>query len=154
MDAKRSNVASVGFSLFNMSSQFVTVVGVLCSTALSMRFGKKAVAIVGFSLTTVFMASFVLLPPDAIGTTFLMEYIRALTYAPTIPLIWAMFADVADYSEWKTGRRTTGVIFATILFGLKTGPEPRRLRWPAGCSPATATSPTPCRRRKRCRASA
>jgi Na+/melibiose symporter-like transporter len=50
-----------------------------------------------------------------------MEYIRALTYAPTIPLIWAMFADVADYSEWKTGRRTIGVIFATILFGLKTG---------------------------------
>jgi Na+/melibiose symporter-like transporter len=32
-----------------------------------------------------------------------------------------MFADVADYSEWKTGRRTTGVIYATILFGLKTG---------------------------------
>jgi GPH family glycoside/pentoside/hexuronide:cation symporter len=121
VDAKRSNVASVGFSLLNMSSQFVTVVGVLCSTALSRRFGKKTVAIAGFSLTTVFMASFVLLPPEAIGTTFLMEYIRALTYAPTIPLIWAMFADVADYSEWKTGRRTTGVIFATILFGLKTG---------------------------------
>ena len=36
-------------------------------------------------------------------------------------VIWAMFADVADYSEWKTGRRTTGVIYATILFGLKTG---------------------------------
>ena len=121
VDAKRSNVASVGFSLLNMSSQFVTVIGVLCSTALSRRFGKKAVAIAGFSLTTVFMASFVLLPPEAIGATFLMEYIRALTYAPTIPLIWAMFADVADYSEWKTGRRTTGVIFATILFGLKTG---------------------------------
>jgi Na+/melibiose symporter-like transporter len=121
VDARRSNVASVGFSLLNMSSQFVTVVGVLCSTALSRRFGKKAVAIAGFSLTTVFMASFVLLPPEAIGATFLMEYIRALTYAPTIPLIWAMFADVADYSEWKTGRRTTGVIFATILFGLKTG---------------------------------
>jgi Na+/melibiose symporter-like transporter len=67
------------------------------------------------------MAAFVLLPAEAIGTTFLMEYLRALTYAPTIPLIWAMFADVADYSEWKTGRRTTGVIYATILFGLKTG---------------------------------
>src|SRR5262249_16171596 len=44
-----------------------------------------------------------------------------LSYAPTIPLIWAMFADVVDYAEWKTGRRTTGVIYATILFGLKTG---------------------------------
>jgi GPH family glycoside/pentoside/hexuronide:cation symporter len=32
-----------------------------------------------------------------------------------------MFADVADYAEWKTGRRTTGVIYATIMFGLKAG---------------------------------
>jgi glycoside/pentoside/hexuronide:cation symporter, GPH family len=121
VDPTRSNVSSVGFSLFNMSSQFVTVAGVLCSTFLSMRFGKKAVALAGFSLTTVFMALFIVLPPDAVGTLFLMEYARALTYAPTIPLIWAMFADVVDYSEWKTGRRITGTIYATILFGLKTG---------------------------------
>jgi glycoside/pentoside/hexuronide:cation symporter, GPH family len=121
VDAKRSNVGSVGFSLLNITSQFVTVLGVLCSTFLAMKFGKKAVALTGFSLTTVFMAAFILLPPASIGAIYLMEYARALTYAPTIPLIWAMFADVADYSEWKTGRRTTGVIYATILFGLKTG---------------------------------
>ncbi|HWC96181.1 MAG TPA: MFS transporter [Candidatus Sulfopaludibacter sp.] len=121
VDANRTNVASVGFSLLNITSQFVTVAGVLCSTFLSIKFGKRAIAIIGFSLTTVFMAGFILLPADAIGTTYLLEYIRALTYAPTIPLIWAMFADVADYSEWTTGRRTTGVIFATILFALKTG---------------------------------
>ena len=121
VDTKRSNIASVGFSLFNMSSQFVTVLGVLCSTFLSIRYGKKAVALVGFSLTTIFMALFILLPPEKVGTLFILEYVRALTYAPTIPLIWAMFADVVDYSEWKTGRRITGVIYATILFGLKTG---------------------------------
>jgi Na+/melibiose symporter-like transporter len=28
---------------------------------------------------------------------------------------------VADYSEWRTGRRTTGIVYATILFGLKAG---------------------------------
>jgi len=50
-----------------------------------------------------------------------LEYLRALAFAPTIPLLWAMFADVADYAEWKTGRRTTGVIYATIMFGLKAG---------------------------------
>jgi Na+/melibiose symporter-like transporter len=121
VDAQRTNVASVGFSLLNMSSQLVTLVGVLCSAALSIRFGKRAVALVGFSVTTVFMAAFVLLPANAVGSLFLLEYARALSYAPTIPLIWAMFADVADYSEWKTGRRTTGVIFATIIFGLKAG---------------------------------
>jgi glycoside/pentoside/hexuronide:cation symporter, GPH family len=121
VDAQKSNVSSVGFSFFNMTSQFVTVLGVLTSTALSLKFGKKAVAIWGFSLTTIFMALFYLVPANAIGTMFIMEYARALTYAPTIPLIWAMFADVVDYSEWKTGRRITGVIYATILFGLKTG---------------------------------
>jgi len=121
VDAQKSNVSSVGFSFFNMTSQFVTVLGVLTSTALSVKFGKKAVAIWGFSLTTIFMAFFYLVPANAIGTMFIMEYARALTYAPTIPLIWAMFADVVDYSEWKTGRRITGVIYATILFGLKSG---------------------------------
>jgi GPH family glycoside/pentoside/hexuronide:cation symporter len=114
-------VASVGFSLFNMSSQIVTVIGVMCSTMLSIRFGKKAVVIVGFFLTAIFMTLFVLLPADAIGATFLLEYARALAFAPTIPLLWAMFADVADYAEWKTGRRTTGVIYATIMFSLKAG---------------------------------
>jgi Na+/melibiose symporter-like transporter len=121
VDPAKKNLASVGFSLFNMSSQFVTVIGVLCATFLSIRFGKKAVVQVGFALTTVFMASFILLPANAIGATFALEYIRALAFAPTIPLLWAMYADVVDYSEWKTGRRTTGVIYATIMFGLKAG---------------------------------
>jgi len=121
VDANRSNVAAVGFSWFNISSQLVTVAGVMCSTWLSMRFGKKAVAIAGFSGATVFMALFLALPADAVGALFLLEYARALAFAPTIPLLWAMFADVADYGEWKTGRRTTGVIYATIMFALKTG---------------------------------
>src|SRR5262249_58984959 len=84
-------------------------------------FGKTAVAIVGFSLTTLFMGLFILLPSEAVGATFILEFFRALTYAPTIPLIWAMFADVVDYAEWKTGRRATGVIYATIIFALKAG---------------------------------
>jgi Na+/melibiose symporter-like transporter len=116
-----SNVASVGFSLLNISSQIVTVVGVVASPALCARFGKRAVALTGFIVTTVFMALFVVVPSGSIGTMFLLEWARTLTYAPTIPLVWAMFADVVDYSEWKTGRRTTGIIYATILFGLKAG---------------------------------
>lgn len=116
-----SNVSSVGFSLFNMFSQAVLIVGVVASTFLAIRFGKKAVALVGFSLATLLAAAFILLPAGEIGATYLLEGVRALSYAPTIPLIWAMFADVADYAEWTTGRRTTGIVFATILFALKAG---------------------------------
>jgi glycoside/pentoside/hexuronide:cation symporter, GPH family len=121
VNPERTNVASVGFSLFNIWSQFITVVGVAASAWLAVRFGKRAVALVGFTLATLLASAFLLLPSDAIGATYLLEGVRALAYAPTIPLIWAMFADVADYAEWKTGRRITGVVFATILFGLKTG---------------------------------
>jgi GPH family glycoside/pentoside/hexuronide:cation symporter len=42
-------------------------------------------------------------------------------YAPTIAVAWAMYADAADYSEWQTGRRFTGMVFATIGFALKSG---------------------------------
>jgi Na+/melibiose symporter-like transporter len=121
LSADRSNVGSVGFSLFNIASQAITVVGVVLSTYLAKRYGKRVVALVGFSLTTVLLAAFILLPATSIEATYGLELVRALAYAPTIPLIWAMFADVADYAEWKTGRRTTGVVFATILFALKTG---------------------------------
>ena len=121
INATKSNVSTVGFGLWNMSGQFVLVIGVLFSTYLSIKFGKKVVALTGFALTTVFMAGFIFLPPDNIWAIFVMVWLRSLVYAPTIPLLWAMFADVVDYAEWKTGRRTTGVIYATILFGLKLG---------------------------------
>ena len=121
LNQDRSNVASVGFSLFTMFSQFVTVAGVFTSTYLAMRFGKRAVALAGFTISLVFMAMFYWVPTDNIGAIFGVEFFRALSYAPTIPLLWAMFADVVDYAEWKTGRRTTGIIYATIIFALKAG---------------------------------
>jgi Na+/melibiose symporter-like transporter len=119
--ADRSNVTSVGFSLFNMCGQVVMILGVLSSKALSVRFGKKTVFVIGLLLTTLFTVLFILLPPDAIGLTFILNLLKSLSYGPTIPLLWAMMADVADYAEWKTKRRATGVVFAGIVFALKAG---------------------------------
>jgi len=47
--------------------------------------------------------------------------LRQFAYGFTIPLLWAMMADVADFSEWKNRRRATGVVFSAIVFGLKAG---------------------------------
>ena len=117
----RSNVTSVGFSLFNMTGQLVTILGVLASKALAMRFGKKSVFLVGLSLTTLFTALFIIAPADAIGLVFFLNILKSLAYGPTIPLLWAMMADVADFSEWRQHRRATGVVFAGIVFALKAG---------------------------------
>ena len=42
-------------------------------------------------------------------------------YGLTIPLLWAMMADVADYSEWRDRRRATAIVFSAIVFALKAG---------------------------------
>ena len=52
---------------------------------------------------------------------FCLSILWPLAWGPTVPLLWVMIADVADYSEWQTGRRATGFTFAGILFALKAG---------------------------------
>jgi GPH family glycoside/pentoside/hexuronide:cation symporter len=32
-----------------------------------------------------------------------------------------MYADTADYGEWKSGRRTTGLVFSALQFAQKLG---------------------------------
>jgi Na+/melibiose symporter-like transporter len=120
-EQNRSNVTSVGFSLFNMSGQLVMIIGVLCSKWLSIKFSKKKVFLIGLFFTALFTTLFRFLPANAVGLTFLLNAFKSLSYGPTIPLLWAMMADVADYSEWKTRRRATGFVFAGIVFALKAG---------------------------------
>jgi GPH family glycoside/pentoside/hexuronide:cation symporter len=116
-----NNVSGVGFSLFNMAGMLMNILGVLVSTALAIRFGKKAVFGIGLFFTALFTGMFILLPAQAVGAAFILNILKSLAYGPTIPLLWAMMADVADYSEWKTRRRATGLVFAGIVFALKAG---------------------------------
>jgi Na+/melibiose symporter-like transporter len=116
-----SNVADVFNSIYNMVGTATTIIVILLSPGLARRFGKKAVAVVGFGLATLASAAFYLLQPTNTWGMMLMSIVISMCYAPTIPLVWAIFADVADYSEWKTGRRFTGIVFATIGFALKAG---------------------------------
>lgn len=117
----KSNVTDVANSIINMIGTGVTIVVILLSTPLSKRFGKKTVAVAGFGLSTIAAAAFSALGPANIWGMVWLTVFGAAVYAPTIPLIWAIYADVADFSEWKTGRRFTGIVFATIGFALKAG---------------------------------
>ncbi|HZL79162.1 MAG TPA: MFS transporter [Candidatus Limnocylindrales bacterium] len=120
-DLSNSNVADVANSLINMIGTGVTIIVILLSPALARKFGKKTIAVAGFALACVSSLAFYLLSPTNIGGMVALTVIIAIVYAPTIPLVWAIYADVADYSEWKTGRRFTGIVFATIGFALKCG---------------------------------
>lgn len=116
-----STAPSAIFGLFGMLGKVITILAIMFAPFLARRFGKKAVCIWGFGLMVVNSLAFYLLrPTDVIGMLALTAT-GSLFYGPTIPLVWAIYADVVDYGEWTTGRRATGVVFATIGFGLKTG---------------------------------
>lgn len=116
-----SNVADVFNSIVNAVQTIVSLFILTLSPSLALRFGKKAVAVGGFGLAGIGTCAFYLLGPTDIDGMLLLTIVVAVCYGPTIPLIWTMYADVADYSEWQTGRRFTGIAFATICFALKTG---------------------------------
>jgi Na+/melibiose symporter-like transporter len=120
-DVANSNVADVANSLINMLGTGITIIVILLSPPLAKKFGKKAVAVTGFGLASAGSLAFYFLSPTNVWGMVVLTAVIAICYAPTIPLIWAIYADVADYSEWKTGRRFTGMVFATIGFGLKSG---------------------------------
>ncbi len=116
-----SNVADVANSLINMLGTGITIIVILLSPPLARKFGKKAVATTGFALASAGSLAFYWLSPSNVWGMVALTAAIALVYAPTIPLIWAIYADVADYSEWKTGHRFTGMVFASIGFALKSG---------------------------------
>jgi Na+/melibiose symporter-like transporter len=116
-----SNASSVGYSLFSVCGSLIQIVGILFSKPLADRFGKKAVFIFGMSVSTLATALVFIAPPTSIGLVFGLGLLWGLGWGPTVPLLWVMIADVADFSEWKHNRRATGFMYAGILFALKAG---------------------------------
>ena len=83
------------------------------------RYGTFSVLLVICNLILTFLFYF---PGKAdVETMFVLNFLKSLAYAPTVPLLWAMIADVADYSEYKNYRRATGFVFAGVVFALKAG---------------------------------
>jgi glycoside/pentoside/hexuronide:cation symporter, GPH family len=116
-----SNAPSVGLSLFFVTGSLVQIIGIVFSKPLADRFGKKAVFLTGLAVSTIATALVYFVTPTSLTLLAILGVVWPLGWGPTIPLLWVMIADVADYSEWKNARRATGFMYAGILFALKAG---------------------------------
>ena len=115
------NPASYGFSLFNAGGIIFMVIGIMFSKPLADKHGKRNVFGIALVLSTLFILAFYFFPPEAIGLVLGSQILHGFFYGITIPILWAMIADVADYSEWKNNRRATAIIFSAMMVGLKLG---------------------------------
>lgn len=116
-----TDAATSAFSLFNACGILCMILGIGLSRRLADRFGKRDVFGGALFVSTLFLLAFYFFPPTAVAVAFGAFMLHGFCYGITIPLLWAMIADVADYSKWKNHRRATAIIFSAMLCGLKIG---------------------------------
>lgn len=116
-DLSQSTLASAYMTIWLVTN----IIGVVLAKPVSEKIGKKMT----FTLSAIVSAvlSFVIffLQPQQILLIFVSNVLIGISAGIVLPLIWSMYADIADYSEWKTGRRATGLIFSSSSMSQKFG---------------------------------
>ena len=107
--------------LFNVIGTVALIVALPFSKPLARRFGNKNVFIASSLISGVFFILLYLPGEKNVITIYVLNILAKMAYAPAVPLLWTMIADAADYSEWKSGRRATGLYFSAATFAQKAG---------------------------------
>lgn len=97
------------------------ILGTLLARPLTKRFEKRYVYLVCSAISGVLTMALFIPGPEDFYALHTINILSKLAIAPTIPLLWAMIADTADYSEWKNKRRATGLFFSATTFAQKLG---------------------------------
>jgi GPH family glycoside/pentoside/hexuronide:cation symporter len=123
-DAFQFNSLNLTISLSSMYfvlGQAANIVGVLLAIPVSNRIGKKGTFLVAMAIATVLSILFYFIDRDGVTLIFIMQFFISLCAGITLPLVWSMYADASDYSEWKTKRRATGLVFSASSMSQKFG---------------------------------
>jgi len=107
--------------LFLLSNGFAFIVAVSLTSYLNKFFGKKPLFMFALGAGGLIVMFFSLAKPDDIWLMFGLQIVSSFVIGFNSPLVWAMFADTADHAEWRTGRRNTGLVFASAIFSTKIG---------------------------------
>jgi GPH family glycoside/pentoside/hexuronide:cation symporter len=97
------------------------IAGVLATGWMTRYLGKKRLYIVSMIVNAITTGAYYLAGPDDMAFLYVMNILGGFASGPVSPLIWALYADTADYSEWRTGRRATGLVFSAGTFAQKMG---------------------------------
>ena len=108
-------------ALYLMLGQLSNMVGVVLASPLSNRFGKRTTYMGAMVVACVLSLIFYVFSPDQLLGIFLFQALISICAGCIFPLMWSMYADIADFSEWKTGRRATGLIFSSSSMSQKLG---------------------------------
>ena len=95
--------------------------GALLAPVMTKFIDKAKLLMILMSIVGVLSISFYFVPKDAIWAMFTLNILISLALGPKSPLTWSMYADAADYNEWRNGRRATAMTFSAATFAQKLG---------------------------------
>jgi GPH family glycoside/pentoside/hexuronide:cation symporter len=108
-------------TVFLSSGMLAQILGTAALGFIVRRVDKKKLAAALSWTTGLSYAAFFLLPVDNYPLLLAVNALGMFCMGPTSALTWAMYGDVADYGEWKFGRRSTALVYSASLFSIKTG---------------------------------
>jgi GPH family glycoside/pentoside/hexuronide:cation symporter len=108
-------------SRYMVAGTAATMAGVLLTGPLTRILDKKplfmlCLVVIGLSAVPMYWFQ-----PQQIGLIFAAQIVFSFASGPVMPLLWSMMGDIADYSEWKNGRRATGLVFSASVMSNKAG---------------------------------
>ncbi len=107
--------------LYLAIGQVANIIGVILAAPVSNKIGKKKTYMGAMVIATLFSIFFFWLEKDQLTLIFLLQIIISVCAGSIFPLLWSMYADCTDYSEFKTGNRATGLIFSSSSMSQKFG---------------------------------
>ena len=110
-----------GATLLYTATTVSLIIGVLLATPLTKRFEKRDVYLVCSAISGILTMALYLPGKEDFYMLHIINILSKIAIAPTIPLLWSMIADTADFSEWKNRRRATGLFFSATTFAQKIG---------------------------------
>ncbi len=116
------NVGDEAKATFFMSSGSVAFIAGALATKLFLKFcDRRRLMIILTGLNAIAIAALYFIDPRQIVLLYVINFIGTFVAGPTPAIVWSLYADTADYGEWKFARRSTALVFSAAVFAQKVG---------------------------------
>ena len=106
---------------FAMAYMIALAIGAASTPLLTKFIDKRRLLMILMTIVAALSFIFYFVPNDDITLMFVLQILIGLALGPKSPLVFSMYADTADFSQWRTGRRATAMIFSAAAFAQKLG---------------------------------
>ncbi len=108
-------------TIYLLLGQAANIIGVVLARPVSDKIGKRNTFLVAMINAAILSVIFFFLDRTNITLILVFQFIISIHAGIIFPLVWSMYADSADFSEWKNGRRATGLVFSAASMSQKFG---------------------------------